>query len=336
MKRFIFQSIGFVLLLITVFAAADISLNSYARRSVSNPGFEDHLTQLVVGNSARPEIIITGDSRAQNQIDSEMVTQAIGKETVSVGAGALDLATVDAGLRAYGILGEHRLFIISVSSFQVNDGAIDTGIISPAAISRMTLVERMKIFRHHLMVWFYGDKQVLGYFLKSLFLKNSGRITETAYPHRGFVSVDRVMPLPLKDMVTSTSTSERDYSDPNFTGIRLRVFTQALSDLAASDDVFVIYSPPISPAWRDMTKGTFIDTIERDYGKTLAEESKKYLNVHYIDYYSDPNPLLTNDKYADKWHVNATGSKIFTAQVLRDIRNLGFEKIPTKNDRVSR
>jgi hypothetical protein len=97
--------------------------------------------------------------------------------------------------------------------------------------------------------------------------------------------------------------------------------------LAQSDRQIYLFQPPISPAWRAYTEGTFVDKGEREYIAMLTGAAAAHRNVRFLDFYSEADPRLGNDQYYDIQHLNRHGAEVFTRilcdRVVHDLRARG-------------
>jgi hypothetical protein len=247
-------------------------------------------------------VIVGGDSRAEAQIVPEVIEARTGSRAANVATVAQDLVTLSNGLARHGVPPASRLLIVSTSLFQVNDGAIDAGFMSTACLLNMTSRERAKI---------YLDR--LGSPWSPLAFKFTedppAAITSERLREKGFVGIDKRLSLPLPKVLL---TAHPWYRKVSLHGARWRIYQDALGRLAATGLRIYILQPPVSPAWRAYTTGTFVDAAEREFATMLAAATRKYGNVSFLDFYSAPDPRLGDDKFADIQHLNRGGADVFT------------------------
>lgn len=269
------------------------------RTGVFDAQLEGKLRSLVHGDT---EVIVGGDSRAEGQIVPAVIEARTGRRAANVATASQDLVTLSNGLTRHGRPSASRLLIVSTSLFQVNDGAIDAGYMSTACLLNMTSGERARI---------YLDR--LGSPWSPLAFKFTEDPAAAIAPERlrekGFVGIDKRLSLPLPKVLLNAHPW---YRKGLLHGARWRIFQDALERLAATGLRIYILQPPVSPAWRAYTDGTFVDAAEREFATMLSDASQKYGNVSFLDFYSVPDPRLGDEQFADIQHLNRGGAELFT------------------------
>lgn len=260
------------------------------------------------------EVIVGGDSRGERQMVPAVVTARTGWKAANVATTAGDLITLRNALQRHGVPRAMRALVVSTSLFQVNDGAIDPGYVSTACFLNMTTWERLKVYADRLgSPWSPLDFQL-----------DEGPPAVIKAPRlgeQGFLGVNGTLALPLPKSLLGDHPWYRTLS---LHGARWRIFRQALEQLAAYGFPIWLVQPPISPAWRDYTAGTFVDTAEREFSEMLRVEGARYANVRVVDFYSTPDPRFGNARFYDIQHLNRQGAELFTQilaeRVLADLR----------------
>lgn len=275
------------------------------RQGVFDARLEGKWRALVTSDT---RVIVAGDSRAERQIIPAAIEAATGWQAANVATSAQDLVTLSNALARYGVPPSARVVIISASIFQINDGAIDEGYISAPCLLSMTTWERMGI---------YADR--LGSPLSPLafqFIEHPPAVIDQAHlRERGFAGSDRQLSLPLPKVLLNLHPW---YRNQDLHGARWRIFQEALRRIAASGLQIYLVQPPVSPAWRAYTSGTFVDRGEREYADMLRMVAASYANVHVLDYYSGPSGVLDDTMFYDVQHLNRTGAQLFTGMLVRD------------------
>jgi hypothetical protein len=266
---------------------------------VFEPRLEGKWRALVRPDTA---VIVAGDSRAERQIVPAVITARTGWSAVNVATMAQDVVTLRNAVHRYGLPPGAKVLIISASIFQANDGAIDGGFVSTASLLNMTRWERARV---------YADR--LGSPWSPLAFRfvdgTAAAVAPAVLTEHGFVGIDRQLPLPLPRILLNQHPWYRKMA---LHGARWRIFQAALRDLAESGLTIYLVAPPISPAWRAYTEGTFVDRSEREFVGMLAEAARPYPNVRVLDFYSTPDPRLGNEQFYDIQHVNRAGAKQVT------------------------
>ena len=261
--------------------------------------------------------IVAGDSRAERQVAPAVVEACAGWKTVNIGTNGGDLVTLHNAVRRHGLPPAVRVLLISTSVFQVNDGAIDPGYVSTACFLNMTGWERLAV---------YADRLGSPWAPLEFTLTERPPVPPTGPRFRelGFLGVQGRLSLPLPKMLLENHPWYRKLS---LRGARWRIFRETLERLAQSDRQIYLFQPPISPAWRAYTEGTFVDKGEREYIAMLTGAAAAHRNVRFLDFYSEADPRLGNDQYYDIQHLNRHGAEVFTRilcdRVVHDLRARG-------------
>lgn len=278
------------------------------RDGVFDARLEGKLQALVTASTV---VIVGGDSRAERAVDPAIVEARTGSMTVNVATTAQDLITLSNAIVRHGLPPGARQLIVSTSVFQVNDGAIDAGYLSTACLLNMTTRERAAVYADRLgSPW----SPLAFSFAESAPAPLSPDVARA----RGFVGVVKQLSLPLPRVLLNAHPWYRNLS---LHGARWRIFQAALARLASlSFDVrIVLFQPPISPAWRAYTAGTFVDSAEREFATMLRDLAAHYPNVQFVDFYSEPDPRLGNEMFYDIQHLNRTGAAIFSDMLVARI-----------------
>jgi hypothetical protein len=198
------------------------------------------------------------------------------------------------------------VLIVSASLFQVNDGAIDVGYMSTACLLNMTTRERARVYLDRLgSPW-----SPLAFNFRE---DPAAEIAQDRLREKGFVAIDKQLSLPLPKVLLNAHPW---YRKVDLDGARWRIFQDALDRLAAAGFRIYILDPPVSPAWRAYTAGTFVDAAEREFAAMLLSVTQKYTNVSVLDFYSVPDQRLSDEQFADIQHLNRAGAELFTGLLM--------------------
>jgi hypothetical protein len=268
--------------------------------------------QALIDNNT--EVIVAGDSRAERQVVPAIIHARTGRNAANIATPAGDLITLYNALKEHGLLGKRYVLIVSTSFFQANDGAVDRGYLSPACLMNMTMREKISAFLHARRA-FLADlvdmrKALLGD------AGGSGPVADVHLETRGFLGVDGTMKRSPSILLNPRTTNHPWYKHVSLHGAKWRIFRETLARFARTGYTIYIYQPPVSPAWYRYTKGSFIDKREREYSEMLREESSRYRNVVFLDFYGEPGDALGDDMYYDIQHLNVAGARVFTARLM--------------------
>lgn len=282
-----------------------IESNGSLRKGVFNPELAGKIIGLYTPDT---EIIIAGDSRAERQVIPAVIREQTGKKAISIATAACDLITLANAAERYHLFEGNKTLIVSASVFQLNDGAVETGYLSPACLYNMTLWEKFRVHRH------VTDRLLRDLTRTALKRGKEGKpdqLTEDRLKSLGFNGIIGTLVLP----VTMNMHKHPWYRAPEMSGARRRIFAEALGRLSAGFGRVILYAPPVSPAWQELTAGTFVDRIERDYLEIMRQEASRHPNVIFVDFYSAPDPQLGNAQYYDVQHLNIEGAARFSVML---------------------
>jgi hypothetical protein len=265
-------------------------------------------------------LVVAGDSRAEGQVVPAIIENRFNIKTINIATSSCDVVTMYNALRKYGLLEKPITIIVSASFFQVNDGAVDTGYISMAELVNMPVVVKLNLLKNNLTELrrmyidaFMGNMSHKFKRIQGGLDKNDPRLNDL-----GFHPVSGSLKLPIEWKIDPETTTHNWYKNINIHGARWKVLQDTLKKMSESKCRFIVYQPPVSDSFKAHVKGSSIDTFEQEYSSMLKNESTKYNNLFFLDYYSTPPPLLTNDDYYDPQHLNRTGAEKFTAFMIND------------------
>lgn len=293
---------------------------------------EEKLSSLA-GTNGTPSLIVAGDSRAETQVDPELMDSLIGLKTINVGTASCDLITLAKALGKRGMLDEDRVFAISVSSFQINDGALDPGYLSTASLMEMALPDAIRVFRKD------PDKALPAYqgVIRRVFqrlLENEGfdvrrRSMAVAYTRSGFRPLVGKTDNRFSLILDPDHIKHTWYKHLADDGVRLRIFRDAIGMLGKSKGRFLIYHAGMSPAWRAYTRGTFVARAESRFSDIVRAEVAKYPNMVFIDFYNGYADRFPEDEYFDTGHLNVHGAELFTRALVSELERSPIWKGPS-------
>lgn len=294
-----------------------IVLLHHASDSVCNEAIE---AKVVALTKPAPDVIVGGDSRAEMQVDPRIFESECQLKAVNVAVSSGDLISLYHSLRKHGLLKAPITLIVSVSLFQINDGSTDPGYISSQQVAEMSFAESVHVFGPNLL----GPQKmrlaaILGLVQRKLIaMKILREPRRSEVDNLGYVPSFAKLD-PAKRFVTDPrTTAHLWYKNLSIHGVRWRIFRQALSGLAQSDCRIVIYQPPVSDQFRRNIENSPIERGELEFSSMLRDESARYPNVTFLDYFGQNPPTLSDSDYGDVQHLNAWGAPKFTELLIHD------------------
>jgi hypothetical protein len=308
------------LIVVLVFADLGLTVSLPLDKAILNDDLEEKVQALLLGeDGAAVDVILCGDSRAERQLIPAVVKDATGLNAVNIGVKYLDLVTLANCFRKYLLPRDPNVIIvISTSIFQVNDGAVGEGYTTPACMFNLTWTDQIKLFKKHLP---YLINEKIEYYYQ--YFKARAKSTNSEkkeFAEKGYVGIDKTLKMSNgKLKMDIKKVAHPWYRDFTFPGKKWAIFQRALRDIASSGNTIILFNPPGSPAWLELSKGTFMDAAERQFSSLLGQEAQKYDNVHFLDFYDDEREAFTNDMFYDLQHLNRKGSEIFTRMISQEI-----------------
>jgi len=264
-------------------------------------------------------VIVAGDSRAQRQVIPEVLRRELGVDAVNVAVAGGELISVAKALQRYGLSEKRPLLILSATVFQVNDGAIDHDAISMDCLMAMRWIDQMAIFHEKLPEMAYRKIRM---YKRCLGTKcGLSSVRKKHFVEDGFMGIDGTF-----DISGMRAHPERIkhpwYENLRLDGRKWRVFQTALREIAGSGCPVLLYNGPSSPAWRQVSRNTFMDAAEEQYSRLLQREAAQYPNVHFLDFHSGWIDEFPDAMFYDIQHLNRTGAEKLTLVLCDEAKRL--------------
>jgi len=310
------------LMVLLVLTDLTLTLALPLSQAVFDDDFEEKVQSLLLREDSNDvDVIICGDSRAERQLIPAVVEKETGLTAVNVATKGLDLISIANCFEKYGILSKmNAVLLISVSIFEVNDGAVGEGYTSAPCIFNLKWTDQIRLFKKHLP---YLINKKIEYYTE--YFRSRTKTADKAgkeFAEKGYVGVEGTLRL-VDGKLDMDLTEVRHpwYKDFTFPGKKWEVFQRALKEIASHGDRVYIFLPPGAPVWVKLTENTAFDTDEREFADLLAHEAEKYGNVFFLDFYTKGREGFTNEMFYDLQHLNRTGSEYFTEILTQTVFN---------------
>jgi hypothetical protein len=331
MKYFLKQLFYFIIIHLIILSGIFFIPDLAAENEILDDTVERKIAELVIDTN-KINIIIAGDSRAERQLIPKIIKEITGFNTINIAANSTDLVTTATAIKKSYPSCSKIIFIISASSWQINDGAIDRGYLSLKCFQKMTFLNKLILFKNNLtgMSKLQIDLiQSFKYFFlhilnKKTFINyDANIIKELGYRGiNGQLNVD----LTVKELMVKYKLHPW-YKNLSNNGIRWLIFKKALNEIGNMNTHFIIYQPPISPYWKTNTAKSFIDIAEKEYSNKMSKEIQKYNNLIFFDFYNNDIAELSNNMYYDVQHLNRQGAEIFSVYLSKKIMEVYKNKL---------
>lgn len=306
---------------------------------VLNDTLESKITELKI-DTTKITIVIAGDSRAERQLVPKTIMANTGINTINIATTSCDLVTFVSAIKKKYASASNIIFIISASSWQINDGATDLGYLSMKAFQQLSLLQKFMIYKNNLseMIRMYKSLILSGIkycFYRLLHKKNGINFSkdDNIIKNLGFYEIKGSLNSQSDSINLMNKIMHHPwYKNINNNGVRWLIFQKALFEIGNMKSLFIIYQPPISDYWRVNTENSFIDRAEIEYSKKLSAEIKKYRNVIFFDFYNNGISALNDNMYYDPQHLNGQGAEEFSIVFSQKILEV-YQKSNWKNRR---
>jgi hypothetical protein len=326
MKKFIIQLLYFIIPFVLL-PSFFISHYGFLDEDILNSELERKISTLKI-DTAKINIIIAGDSRAERQLIPEIIKTNTGFNTINIATSSCDLVTVVSAIKKKYQYCSKILFVISASSWQVNDGAIDPGYLSLKCFQKLNTREKIVMFRKSLPEMIKLQLVLFKHVVKKVLHKeNDINIDGKKINEFGFLGIDGIFKVEKKNILEAGFVKHTWYKNNNNNGFRWTIFQKSLGEIENMNSFFIIYQPPISSYWRINTAKSFIDIAEIEYSKKLASEIQDSKNIVFFDFYSNEISELNDSMYYDYQHLNRQGAEVFSLMLSKKILTVYQNKI---------
>lgn len=292
-------------------AILDFSSYSTLEKDPLNSSIESKIAELSI-DSSRLNIIIAGDSRGERHIIPGVIESNTAYNAVNISVTAGDIVSASYAIDSYD--SENNVYVISASSWQINDGAISPGYLSLKCFQKLTLIEKIQLYRDNISWLFHLETSLIGEVVESFFQARDGTIGDydaSIINNQGFLGIDDTLKVDKMEIVELIETHAW-YRNLKNNGARWRIFKEAFQKLANSGSLILIVQPPASPTWKEMTSNTVIGKAEEEYSFKLDSLCNKYENVIFYDFYTNEIEVLEDRLFYDYQHLNTEGASIFS------------------------
>ena len=208
-----------------------------------------------------------------------------------------------------------NVYIISASSWQINDGANAIGYVSQKCFQQLTLLEKFNIYQNEISEFFRLETTLIRIEIKYL-LSNISENEEFFYDDEiisesGFLGINDTLTID-HEYLNTLLNSHAWYKNLNNNGGRWRIFKEAFNKLSEKDALIIFYQPPVSPIWKEKTRNTVISKTEEEYSNKLDSLCNQYENIVFYDFYNNDINSLGNNMYYDYQHLNRNGAEVFS------------------------
>ncbi len=291
MKKFILKIFSLVLFLFLLFIIF-LSHKSTYKVSIINEKSIDSA-----------DIVILGDSRADRQINPQILHFYTNLNCLNIAESSLDLYALSKRLINLNLT--NKILIISASSWQINDGSIEAGYFRPETFNDLTFRQKISMYRTLPTELFNNQVQIFKQFNK-LSIGNDSRFINKNYNE--IQCHEFVIPAIIKNHPW--------YRKINTNGIKKKLLLESLLNLNnISCKKIVIYNSPVCDQFKINAQRNDIWQMEEEYNRVVSDIIKKN-GLSKIVFYNLINlGGFKRSDYYDPQHFCESGAAKFSAKI---------------------
>ncbi len=276
-------------------------------------GARDMIAKIVKTLQRAPtaKVIFAGDSKAERHLDPRVFV-ADGIPAINTAIPSGDLWTLVHSLEGLGLDSLKATFVISVGSYQINDGHSEKDAYSAEVFFSLTPWERLKMFKSS---YFLAARKMLfwndAYLEYPLFVKQVLQMSEY-FGNEGFNPIEPNEYSCMRFRHNSHVSPVSMYRNADLNGGRWRLFREALKKMESWKGTYVLYNSPYSKKGKACLQGSYAEDIERDFSEKVKAATKDLKHVRFIDFFFDPPITIDENLYYDPGHLDKRGAEIFT------------------------
>ena len=280
-------------------------------------------------------IVVCGDSRGERQLMPAVIESNTGINTINIAVDAGEVVSLIYALDSYDSY--DNVYVLSASSWQINDGANDKGYLSQKCFQQLTLAEKLSIYQNNLFELVRMESGLIRlemkYFLNKYPVKEELSYEEEVLKEDGFRGIDYTLNVEKEHLANLLQTHSW-YKNLTNDNVRWRLFKEAMNVLGEKNAFIIVCQPPASPIWKEKTKNTVISKAEEEFSKKMDSICHQFTNIVFYDFYTNDIDLLDNSMYYDYQHLNRKGaeifSKIFSDSINRELLVRMHDKVNNK------
>jgi hypothetical protein len=292
--------------------------------TIQQARMQDKVQKLLLDATTTPQVIIAGDSRAEDNVVPAIFSAKTGLSAANVAEGDEILSQTYNTLSDNGVLDTHRLIIISVTAYDISDTMLDNQPIDKTVFE----TEPWGAQKIKDMLAYYknaADYYIVHY--KNVMHFSEGdniHAPQTLLAAKGFSAQENVLHTSPGQIPSNPDAWWYAKFRPN--GVKQADFVHTLEAFGNTNDTVVIYIGPQAPIFKENTLGSNIQAEDKAFAAVIAQTIAPYSNMHFIDFQDQDNPTLSDEDFADRVHLNSNGAPVFTQLLVDTLKQKGIIK----------
>ncbi len=253
------------------------------------------------------QLLVCGDSRANRQIDPDILHKNTHLNVLNFSKDAWNLYAVSKVLKAINC--ENKVIVLSVSAYQINDGALDDGYLGLDCYRDLTFAEQFQLYKFRWFNWILIQDRL---FKRTLFENN---FVSTFGNYKREMNKEYLPQVCKKFRADLQIAFNHPWYENHYNqGIKAALLTKGLANLASLKNCKVmVFNGPISEDFEALATHFHIAETEQEMDAFLTEACKK-VGITYVSYFNDAS-MKNNLYYNDIQHLCGTGAEVFTEKV---------------------
>lgn len=318
MKKFSLRSLQFLAYPVLIFLGLNFCINIVAEERPLNKMMSTKISKLPV-KQGKLNIVIAGDSRAERQLIPKVIQEETGIPAINIAISNGELVTSLNAIKEH-YNDKNFIYVLSISSFQINDGATSPGYLSEKAFQKASLYEKWYLYKNNGV----GFIKIYGKLLDQIYHEIFNKVSyydKNSLANQGFLGIDGYFkPFVSQKEITNYIHKHRHYENLSNNNIRWRIFKESVEKLSHLKGKTLLINPPLSAYGKEITENTVIEKAEVEYAKKVKKLSKEYENIEFLDLYNEDKMALDDSLYYDFYHLNKKGAKIYSKNIARIIK----------------
>ena len=253
------------------------------------------------------DVLVCGDSRANRQIDPAILSKKSHLKVLNFSKDAWNLYAVSKVLKA--IHCENKVIVLSVSAYQINDGALDDGYLGLDCYRDLTFSEKFQLYKFRWFNWILIQDRL---FKRSVFENN---FVSTFGNYKREINKEYLPQVCKKFRADLQIAFNHPWYENHYNqGIKANLLSVGLANLASLKNCkIMVFNGPVSKDFEGLSSHFHIAETEHEMDTFLASECAKN-KIDYISYFNDES-MKNNAYYNDIQHLCGAGAEIFSEKV---------------------
>lgn len=259
------------------------------------------------------ELIIAGDSRANRQLDPKLMHQLTSLNSINISQSAHDLYSISKMFLALDL--EKKTIILSASSWQLNDGAINNNYLRIESFGDLKILDKFMLYKNDIVTLYV--RQFKRFYACIVDRSSVDKVSPAGrVVNRGFENI----PCTEAKSIGNTEFQKHPfYLEPNYNGYKKQLLIKAIHNLALLKNCkILIYNGPVNNNFRLKSKKAGVYHLEVNYDNVMKTITNPYSNIEYISYLDNTN--IDDQYFTDGQHLCENGAAIFTEMVSREVK----------------